>query len=183
MAKEDLSERLLSREEIFSGRLLQVRRDTVRMPDGATATREYIVHPGAVAVLAFTDAGEVVLERQFRYPHGRDFIEIPAGKVERGEDLLESARRELLEETGYVAREWERITTIHNAISYSDEAIELFVARGLEKRQQALDAEEFLEVLLVPFGQAIDMVKSGHITDVKTMIALFWAQSFLPGQS
>ncbi len=182
-AKEDLSEHFVGREEVFSGRLLNVRRDTVRMPDGTTATREYIVHPGAVAILPLTANGNVVLERQYRYPHGRDFIEIPAGKVEAGEDLLGTAQRELLEETGYAATEWQRLTTIHNAISYSDEAIELFLARGLEKRVQKLDAQEFLEVLEVPFAEAVAMVRDGRITDVKTMIALFWARDFLPGFS
>ena len=180
MVKDDFTERFVSREEIFSGRLLQVRRDAVRMPDGTKATREYIVHPGAVAILAVTADGSVVLERQYRYPLGRDFIEIPAGKLDSGEELLAAARRELLEETGYVADAWLRLTTIHNAISYSDEAIELFVARGLEKRQHNLDAGEFLEVLEVPFAQALAMVGSGRITDVKTMIALLWASEFMP---
>lgn len=179
-AKQDLTEHFVSREEVFSGRLLNVRRDTVRMPDGASTTREYIVHPGAVAILPLTADGGVILERQYRYPHGRDFLEIPAGKVEAGEDLLGTAQRELLEETGYAAGEWQRLTTIHNAISYSDEAIELFLARGLEKRAQKLDAEEFLEVLEVPFSEAIAMMHDGRITDVKTMIALFWARDFLP---
>lgn len=174
MAKEDFTENFVSGEAIFSGRLLNVRRDTVRMPDGAHATREYIRHPGAVAILPFTADGRVVLERQYRYPHARDFVEIPAGKVEQGEDLLESARRELLEETGYAAAQWQRLTTIHNAISYSDEAIELYVARGLEKRKRKLDAEEFLEVIEMPFAEALAMVRDGRITDVKTMIALFW---------
>lgn len=181
MAKDDLTEHFVSREEVFAGRLLNVRRDTVRMPDGATATREYIVHPGAVGILPLTGDGRVVLERQYRYPHGRDFIEIPAGKVEPGEDLLACAQRELLEETGYAAAGWQRLTTIHNAISYSDEAIELFLARGLEQHRQKLDEEEFLEVLEVPFAEAIAMLRDGRITDVKTMIALFWAQSFLAG--
>lgn len=177
-AKEDLSEHFVSGEEIFRGRLLTVKRDTVRMPDGALTTREYIRHPGAVAILPITVSGDVVLERQFRYPNARDFIEIPAGKLEPGESLLESAKRELLEETGYEAAEWERITTIHNAISYSDEAIELFTARGLDKRRQKLDAEEFLEVLEVPMVEAVEMVRDGRITDVKTIIALLWMESF-----
>ncbi len=178
MAKEDLSEHFVSGEEVFRGRLLTVRRDTVRMPDGAHTTREYIRHPGAVAILPFTADGKVVLERQYRYPNARDFIEIPAGKLEPGEDLLESAKRELLEETGYEAAEWKRITTIHNAISYSDEAIELFAAHGLEKKRQKLDEEEFLEVIEVPFDEAIAMVRDGRITDVKTLIALLWMESF-----
>ena len=177
MAKEDFSERFVSGEEIFSGRLLKVRRDTVRMPDGAHATREYIRHPGAVAILPFTAGGGVILERQYRYPNARDFIEIPAGKVEPGEDLLETAKRELLEETGYAAGEWQRLTTIHNAIGYSDEAIELFAARGLEQRKQKLDAEEFLEVIELPFAEAVAMVRDGRVTDVKTIVALLWMES------
>lgn len=136
-----------------------------------------------MAILALTADGQVVLERQYRYPHGRDFTEIPAGKVEPGEDLLGTAQRELLEETGYAAAEWQRLATIHNAISYSDEAIELYLARGLEKRAQRLDEGEFLEVLVMPFAEAMAMLQEGQITDVKTMIALFWARSFLPGFS
>jgi ADP-ribose pyrophosphatase len=119
-----------------------------------------------------------VLERQYRYPNARDFIEIPAGKLEPGEDLLESAKRELLEETGYEAASWQRITTIHNAISYSDEAIEIFVARGLARKAQKLDDEEFLEVIELPFGEAVAMARDGRITDVKTLIALLWMEAF-----
>ena len=174
MAKQDLTERFVSREPIFTGRLLDVRRDTVRMPDGALATREYIRHPGAVAILPFIAEGTVILERQYRYPLGREFLEIPAGKIEPGEGLLESAKRELLEETGYVALDWQRLTTIHNAIGYSDESIEIYAARGLEKRKQNLDEEEFLEILECPLAEAIAMVRDGRITDVKTMVALLW---------
>lgn len=175
--KEDFTEHFVSREDVFTGRLLDVKRDTVRMPDGALATREYIRHPGAVAILPFTDAGNVILERQYRYPHARDFIEIPAGKVEPGEGLLETAKRELAEETGYTASDWQRLTTIHNAISYSDEAIELYSARGLGRTARKLDEEEFLEVLEVPFAEALAMVRDGRITDVKTMIALLWMEA------
>jgi ADP-ribose pyrophosphatase len=178
MAKEDLTEHFVSGGEVFSGRLLKVHLDTVRMPGGSLATREYIRHPGAVAILPFTEDGKVVLERQFRYPNARDFIEIPAGKVEPGEDLLETARRELQEETGYAASDWLRLTTIHNAIGYSDEAIELYAARGLEKRKQDLDEEEFLEVIELPFAEALAMVRDGRITDVKTIVALLWAEAF-----
>ncbi len=174
MAKQDLIEHFVSGESVFAGRLLDVRRDTVRMPDGTQATREYIRHPGAVAILPFTGTGSVVLERQFRYPLGREFLEIPAGKIEPGEAQLETARRELLEETGYLASEWQRLTTLHNAIGYSDEAIELYAARGLEKGRQDLDEEEFIEVVELPLAEAIAMVRDGRITDVKTMVALLW---------
>ena len=184
MAGEDFTEHFVSGEEVFSGRLLKFHRDTVRMPGGAHATREYIRHPGAVAILPFTAEGKVILERQFRYPNARDFIEIPAGKVEPGEDLLETARRELLEETGYAANDWQRLTTIHNAIGYSDEAIELYAARGLEKKKkQKLDEEEFLEVIELPFAEALAMIRDGRITDVKTMVALLWMEKVGSGKS
>jgi len=177
VSKEDFTEHFVSGETLFSGRLLDVRRDTVRMPDGAQATREYVRHPGAVAILPFITSDRIVLERQFRYPLGRDFIEVPAGKVEKGEDLLATAKRELLEETGYVAADWQRLTTIHNAIGYSDEFIELYAARGLARQKQNLDEEEFLEVFELPFPEAIAMVRDGRITDVKTMLALLWTET------
>ena len=177
-AGEDLTEHFVSGEEVFSGRLLHVRCDTVRLPDGKTATREYIRHPGAVCILALTDDGRVVMERQFRYPLARDFIEIPAGKVEPGEDRLETARRELREETGYEAVRWAHLTVLHNAIAYSDEGIDLYVARGLSRTERRLDEEEFLEVLLVPVDEALEMVRDGRITDVKTMLALTWLKAF-----
>lgn len=181
MAAGDLEERFVSGEEVFSGGLLRVQRDVVRLPDGRQAVREYIRHPGAVAVVALTADGQVVLERQHRYPLRRDFIEIPAGKLEPGEDPQGCARRELLEETGYVAAEWRRLGVVHNAIGYSDERIELWLARGLEKREQALDEEEFLEVLTLPFEEALGWIRDGRITDVKTIAGLLWLQAFAPG--
>lgn len=180
MAVGDLEERFVSGEEVFSGGLLRVQRDVVRLPDGKHAVREYIRHPGAVAVVALTADRRVVLERQHRYPLRRDFIEIPAGKLEAGEDPLDCARRELQEETGYVAAEWRRLGAVHNAIGYSDERIELWFARGLEKRRQALDAEEFLEVLTLPFEEALGWIRDGRITDVKTIAGLLWLQAFAP---
>jgi len=169
-----LAETLLAGEEVFSGRLLKVHRDRVRLPDGGEAVREYIRHPGAVAIVALLDDGRVVLERQFRYPLARDFIEIPAGKLEPGEAHLETARRELLEETGYVAADWRRLGLVHNAIGYSDEGIELWLARGLEQRGQKLEAGEFLEVFSLPLAEARAMVRDGRITDVKTIAGLLW---------
>lgn len=176
---KDLTEQRLSTERVFDGTLLKVHRDAVRLPDGSTGAREYIRHPGAVAIVPLFDDGRVLLERQFRYPHGREFIEIPAGKLEPGEPHLDTAKRELLEETGYVAQEWTRLGVIHTAIAYTDEAIELFVARKLSKRERNLDDGEFLEILTVDFSEAIAMVRDGRITDAKSVAGLLWVKSFL----
>lgn len=165
---------------MFDGRLLKVHRDTVRLPDGAEATREYIRHPGAVAVVALLDDGRVLLERQFRYPNRREFIEIPAGKLEPGEPHLDTAKRELLEETGYVAAEWTRLGLIHTAIGYTDETIELFLARNLTEKAARLDAGEFLETMLIPFDEALAMVRDGRITDAKTVVGLLWVDKWKP---
>ncbi len=179
MPKKDLTEHFVSGEEVFSGKLLRVRRDVVRLPDGSEAVREYVRHPGAVLIVALFDDGQVLLERQFRYPHGREFIELPAGKLEPGEPHFDTARRELLEETGYVAAEWRRLGVIHTSIGYTDEAIEMFLARGLEKREAKLDDGEFLEVFTLPFDEALAMVRDGRITDAKTVAGLLWARIFL----
>ena len=173
MAK-DLVETFLEGELVFSGNLVKLHRDRVRLPDGSEALREYIRHPGAVAILALLDDGQVVLERQFRYPHGKVFVELPAGKRDPGEAGEVCARRELQEETGYVAKEWRRLGVIHNAIAYSDEGIELWLARGLEKRAAKLEAGEFLEVFTLPLAEAQAMVRDGRITDAKSVAALLW---------
>ena len=170
----DLTEHFESGGLVFDGQLLKVYRDTVRLPDGTHGTREYIRHPGAVAVVALFDDGAVLLERQYRYPGRREFIEIPAGKLEPGEPHLETAQRELLEETGYVAAEWTRLGVIHTSIGYADETIELFLARKLTKKEASLDAGEFLEVLKIPFDEALAMVRDGQITDSKSVIGLLW---------
>jgi ADP-ribose pyrophosphatase len=159
--------------------LLEVHRDLARLPDGSEAAREYIRHPGAVAIVALFDDGSLLLERQFRYPHGRDFIEIPAGKIDPGEPQLATAKRELLEETGYAATEWTRLGVIHTAIAYTDEAIELFLARKLTKGDSKLDAGEFLECFSVPFEEAIGMIREGKITDAKTVTALLWVERWV----
>src|SRR5512146_403223 len=176
----DLTEQRLRGEEVFAGKLLRVHRDVVRLPDGSEGVREYIRHPGAVAIVALFDDGRVLLERQFRYPNGREFIELPAGKREPDEAPLATAKRELMEETGYAAREWRRLGVIHTAIAYTDEGIEMYLARGLEKHEAKLEAGEFLEVLTPPFEQAIAMLRDGRITDAKTVAGLLWAQAFRP---
>jgi len=175
---KDLSEHPISSEEVYAGGFFRVHRDRVRLPDGKETVREYVRHPGAVAIVALHEDGRVLLERQYRYPLARDFIEIPAGKLEAGEPHERTARRELLEETGYAARDWTRIGVMHTAIGYSDEGIELWLARGLDKREQALDEGEFLEVLELPFADALAMVRDGRITDAKTVAALLWVRAF-----
>lgn len=174
---KDLTEHPVAGEQVFDGNLLKVYRDDVRLPDGSHGQREYIKHPGAVAIVPLFDDGSILLERQFRYPHHKVFIEVPAGKLEPGEPHLETAKRELLEETGYAAREWKHLATIHTAIAYTNEAIDLFIARQLEKTGGAqLDAGEFVETMVVPFDEAIAMVKDGRITDAKTVAALLWVK-------
>lgn len=155
-----------------------MQRDVVRLPDGREGVREYIRHPGAVLALPLFDDGSVLLERQFRYPFGRTFVELPAGKREAGEDPLETAKRELLEETGYVARDWVRLGIVHTSVAFTDEGIDLFLARGLEHRGARLDEGEFLETLRVPLGEAVEMVRDGRITDSKTSVALLWLKAF-----
>jgi ADP-ribose pyrophosphatase len=179
--KEDFSEAPLSSETVFPGKLLHVKRDRVRLPDGNEAEREYIVHPGAVVVIALTAAGELVMERQYRYPLRREFFELPAGKIDPGEDILATARRELAEETGYTAARWRHLSTIHPSIGYSTERIEVFLAGELTAARASLDEEEFLEVFTLPWRTAVDWVREGKITDAKSVSALFWADKVLSG--
>ena len=178
----DLTEHKLERELVFQGRMLKVHRDTVRLPDGNTATREHIYHPGAVAILPVLDSGDIVMERQYRYPLGRDFIELPAGKMEPGEAPLATAKRELREETGYSATHWEFMASIHVAIAYSNERIDLYLARGLTLGENGLDDEEFLEILTVPPEQAFQWLREGRISDSKTMVGLLMYEKMLAGK-
>ena len=170
-----LVESEISSENVFKGVLLDVRKDMVRLPNGKQTVREYIVHPGAVVVLAFLDNGKLLFERQFRYPLRRVFLELPAGKIDPGEAILDTARRELLEETGHVASDWEYIGVMHPCIGYSDERIEIFAARELHRAaEKQLDHNEFLEVLELTPAEARAAVWDGRITDAKTITALFW---------
>jgi len=157
---KDLAETLLAGEEVFSGRLLKVYRDRVRLPDGSESVREYIRHPGAVMMVPMLDDRNVVLVRQYRYPLRRHFIEIPAGKIDQGETPLETAQRELREECGYVAARWQHLRTIHPCIGYSDERIELYLATELTHVGHVHDEGEFLQV--VPLFEKM-MVESGII--------------------
>lgn len=165
----------------YDGNFLKVRKDNARMPDGSVSTREYITHPGAVAILALLDNGKLIMERQFRYAPQREFIEIPAGKIDPGEDILVTAKRELLEETGYVASEWTHLTTTWPCIGYADERLEYFLARGLSHQGRQLDDGEFLEVFELGMEEAIDWVRQGKINDSKTIVGLFWLEKLQQG--
>jgi ADP-ribose pyrophosphatase len=165
----------------YDGHFLKVNRDRIKLPDGSISQREYIRHPGAVVILPLLPDGRVLLERQFRYPNGRVFIEFPAGKIDPGEEPLACAKRELQEETGYSASNWQFVCTIHNAIAYSDEHLELFLASGLTEGQAKLDEGEFLELFTTTVPELLDMVRRGEVTDVKTIIGAFWLEKIIAG--
>ena len=177
-----LRETTLASEQVFRGRLLDVRRDTVRLPDGREAGREYIVHPGAVVVVPLLDDGRLVVERQWRYPMGRAMVEFPAGKLDAGEPPLACGVRELAEETGYRAAEWAHAGVLHNAIAYSNEHIEIWFARGLTPGQQRLDAGEFLDVVTMTADEMLALAAAGELTDAKTMVGLLWLQNWRAGR-
>jgi ADP-ribose pyrophosphatase len=181
-----LAETCETRERLIEGRFLKAWRDTVRLPDGRQASREYIEHPGAVVIMALLE-GEggqtrIVLERQFRYPVGQVMTELPAGKLDPGEDPLHCAQRELLEETGYTARQWARAGQMHLAIAYSTEVIHIFFARDLQAGTRQLDEGEFLDVFTATPVQAMAWCQQGLITDAKTLSCMVWLHNVLEGR-
>ncbi len=178
---EHLIELPISSEIVFQGKLLHVKRDQVRLPNGHQAEREYIEHPGAVVVIAPLDNGKLLFERQYRYPLHQVFLELPAGKIEPGEPILDTARRELREETGYKAKTWRHLATMHPCIGYSNERIEFFLAHGLSYVGHERDHEEFLEVLELSLSDAMLAVRDGEISDGKTIAALLWAEKIFSG--
>jgi len=178
-----LVETFVSGEQVFVGRLLDVRCDTVRLPgDKGLATREYIVHPGAVMVVPILDDGRLVMERQHRYPLGRVLLEFPAGKLDPGETVQRCAQRELAEETGYRAAQWARATVFHTACAYSSEAIDLWFARGLRPGNRTLDHGEHLDIVLHTEAELDAMCGRGEVSDAKTLIGLQWLQKWRNGR-
>jgi ADP-ribose pyrophosphatase len=161
------------------GGLLTVKRDAVRLPNGNTSHREYVLHPGAVVVVPLLPNGNVVLERQFRYPLHQVFIELPAGKIDPDEDVLKTGQRELLEETGYSANEWVKLGAQHPCIGYSNEVIHIYLATGLAAGKHQLDEDETLEVFEMKFEDCLLMIPRGEITDGKTIVAMFLAEKYL----
>jgi ADP-ribose pyrophosphatase len=178
---DHLREEKISGEDIYGGIFLKMKRDKVSLPDGQEAVREYLTHPGAVAIVALLDDGRVLLERQYRYPIAKVCIEIPAGKLDPNEDHLLCAQRELEEETGYSAKKWSYIRRIHPVISYSTEFIDIYLAEGLVSGKSHLDEEEFLDVFAAPLEQLIAWVEEGEITDVKTTISAYWLDRYRRG--
>lgn len=179
---DDFTETCLRSEVVYDGALLRVLSDEVKLPNGGSARREYIRHPGASAVVAMLDRETLLLERQFRYPLRRHFIELPAGKIDPGEDPLATAQRELAEECGYTASTWRHLATLHPCIGYADERIELYLATGLERVEARLDDGEFLEVLEVKLGEALEWIREGRITEPKAITGLLWADKLLRGE-
>lgn len=169
----NLQEVRLKSESVFQGHFLQVFRDQVRLPDGTETSREYIKHPGAAMVIPVLGE-DVLLVRQYRYSLGQEFLEFPAGKIDAGESSLETAHRELLEETGLRARKMKFIQRIHPVIGYSNEFIDLYLATGITRTERQLDHGEFVEPVEISIKKLNAMVKQGKITDVKTLIGIFW---------
>jgi len=176
MTTQNLTEHTLDSVQVLDGRLLKVYRDRVGLPNGHESSREYIRHPGAAVIIPLFANGDILLERQHRYPLHRDFLELPAGKFDPHEADLACAQRELIEETGYAAERWDYLTTLYPCIGYSDERLVFYLARDLKEVGAALDEDEFLEILRVPMTEALAMIKDGRIDEAKTVMGLLWLQ-------
>lgn len=180
-ADDHLREQTVSRTDLLQGHFLHVVRDTVRLPSGRDATREYVLHPGAVMVIGLLDDGQVVLERQYRHPMGQVMLEFPAGKLDAGEGSRACAERELREETGYRAREWAFAGRLSPTVAYSDEIIDIWFARGLTAGDRQLDEGEFLDVISATPQEVVDACRNGAIIDGKSVAGALWLQNVLAG--
>lgn len=180
-ADDHLREHKLSSQELLRGHFLHAFRDTVRLPDGREALREYVRHPGAVMIIAQLEDGRLVLERQYRYPVQSVMLEFPAGKLDAGEASLACAQRELLEETGYSAASWAKAGVMHPVISYSTEFIDVWFAKDLTAGVRKLDAGEFLDVFTASPAELLQWCRDGRVTDAKTLAGTLWLQNVLSG--
>ena len=178
----DLTEKTVKSEKVFEGRVINLRVDTVTLPDGKLSTREVIAHPGGVCVLAVDDEKNVFMVRQYRYPTNQVLLEIPAGKLEYGEDYFEAAKRELEEEAGVVAENYVYLGYFYPTPAYCEEKIHMYLASGLTKTRQNLDDEEFLEVEKIPYTKLLDMINSGEIIDGKTVLAALRSKKYITGE-
>jgi len=174
----DLTEHHLETEQVLDGKFIRMHTDRVRLPDGSISHREYVLHPGAVVIAAFIDRDTLVFEHQYRYPVGRHFIELPAGKIDAGEPPLATAQRELLEETGYVADDWRHALTMHPTIGYANEHIELYIAKSVKYIGHRRDEGEFLEVFTMSLADAVERIGRSEITDTKSAFSLLWLDRF-----
>lgn len=176
----ELTEKKVSSELIYDGKIVHLYKDAITLPDGTPSMREYIRHNGAVCIVPVTDEGEVILERQYRYAVGREMVEIPAGKLDTpDEDLTEAALRELREETGAMPRELIDLGDFFGSPAILSERIRMFLARGLCFGENDLDEDEFLETFRVPFDEAVRMVLAGELPDGKTQVAILRAAAYL----
>lgn len=176
-----LRETLVSSQTVYRGNFLELRRDEVVLPDGGQAAREYVIHPGAVMIVALLPDGRLVMERQYRYPVQQTMIEFPAGKLDAGEGGLACAQRELLEETGYSARRWAKAGVMHPVIGYATEVIEVWFADDLTQGERHLDAGEFLDVFTASQDELESWMQSGLLTDAKTIVGMMWLQRWRAG--
>lgn len=172
---------VLSSERAFGGQIIGVYIDRVRLPDGRTASWERVVHPGAVGMVPLTDAGNVIMVRQYRHAVRGVMLEIPAGKLDRGEAPFACASRELAEEIGMKASEMVPLAEFYNSPGYSDERFYLYLARGLESSPGQAEPDEFLEPVAIPLESSLDLVSSGRIIDAKSIIGLALARAFAAG--
>ncbi len=176
-----LREETIDSSQVYKGHFIELRRDRVRLPDGREAPREYVVHPGAVMIVAMLPDGKLVMERQYRYPVRQTMIEFPAGKLDAGEGGLACAQRELWEETGYKAKRWAKAGIMHPVIGYATEIIEIWFADELTLGERHLDEGEFLDVFTASLDELEDWVRDGKLTDVKTIVGMMWLAKYRAG--